>query len=205
MKSTAKENRAGQDGFRNVFSLGLVSLFTDLSSQMVYPLVPEFLAGLGASKAIIGLIEGVAESAASLLRAVFGHWSDRVGKRKAFIYLGYGLSAVSKPFLYLAGSWHWVLGVRFSDRVGKAMRTPARDALISTSVKPKQKGRAFGFHRGMDRLGAIGGPLLALAVLHLFRESESRVRLVFLFSFIPAILALAFVPFARETARRTEA
>ena len=193
-----------QNGFRNIFALGLVSLFTDLSSQMVYPLVPEFLAGLGASKAIIGLIEGIAESIASLLRAVFGRWSDKAGKRKIFIYLGYGLSAVSKPFLYLAGSWHWVLGVRFSDRVGKAMRTPARDALISTSVDAKRKGQAFGFHRAMDRMGAIGGPLLALMLLHLFRDSEDRVRLVFLFSFVPAILALVFVPFARETVQKVQ-
>ncbi len=189
-------------GFRNVFALGLVSLFTDLSSQMVYPLVPEFLAGLGVSKAIIGVIEGIAESTASILRTVFGRWSDKAGKRKIFIFLGYGLSALSKPVLFVAHSWLPVLGVKFADRVGKAMRTPARDALISTSVRPENKGRAFGFHRAMDRLGAVGGPLLALLVLHLFRDHDDKVRWVFLLSFIPAALALVFVPFARETVRR---
>jgi MFS family permease len=182
----------------------MVSLFTDLSSQMIYPLVPEFLAGLGVSKAVIGVIEGIAESTASLFRTVFGRWSDKSGKRKLFITFGYGLSAVSKPFLFLAGTWPVVLGVRFADRVGKAVRTPARDALISTSVDAKRKGSAFGFHRAMDRIGAVGGPLLALLVLHLFRDSDAKVRLVFLFSFVPAVLALAFVPFAKETARTLE-
>ena len=198
---TPEHEDATRHGVRNVFFLGMVSLFTDLSSQMIYPLVPVFLSGLGVGTAIIGLIEGIAESTASLLRTVFGGWSDRVGKRKAFIYLGYGLSAVSKPFLFLAHSWPPVLGVRFADRVGKAARTPARDALISTSVRVNNKGKAFGFHRAMDRLGAVGGPLLALLVLHLFRHKEDAVRLVFLFAFIPAALALVFVPFARETAR----
>jgi MFS family permease len=187
---------------RNVFWLGMVSLFTDLSSQMIYPLVPEFLASLGVGKTIIGLIEGIAESTASLLRTVFGRWSDKVGARKAFIYAGYGLSALSRPFLYLAHSWPPVLGVRFADRVGKAVRTPARDALISTSVRPDHKGLAFGFHRAMDRLGAVGGPLLALLVFRLCRGRPDGVRIVFLVSVIPGLLALAFVPFARETAQR---
>jgi MFS family permease len=188
-------------GRRNVLMLGMVSLFTDLSSQMVYPLVPELLAGMGAPKTLIGVVEGLAESTASLLRTVFGRWSDRTGRRKLFIYIGYGLSAVSKPFLYVATAWHVVLGVRLSDRVGKAVRTPARDALISTSVTPERRGQAFGFHRAMDRLGAVGGPLLAMLVLYLFRDSGRAVRLVFLFSCIPGLLALAFVPFARETAQ----
>jgi len=199
------DKSAKGDGVRTVVALGMVSLFSDLSSQMIYPLIPEYLAALGVAKTIIGLIEGVAESTASLLRTVFGGWSDRAGKRKVFIYLGYGLSAISKPFLYLAQSWPPVLAVKFADRVGKAARTPARDALLSTSVSAKKRGMAFGFHRAMDRLGAVGGPLLALLVLHLFSESENRVRLVFLFSFIPATLALVFVPFARETARQVKA
>jgi MFS family permease len=189
-------------GVRNVFFLGMVSLFTDLSSEMIYPLVPEFLASMGASKAVIGVIEGVAESTASIFRTVFGRLSDKVGKRKLFIFLGYGLSSVSKPFLYLARSWPPVMAVRFADRFGKAARTPARDALISTSVPANRKGMAFGFHRAMDRLGAVGGPLLALLVLHLFSGNDNRIRLVFLFAFIPAILALVFVPFARETKQK---
>ncbi len=181
---------------RNVFVLGLVSLFNDLSSQMIYPLVPVFLTSIGAGPAIIGMIEGIAESTAALFRTVFGKLSDRLGKRKLFIFLGYGLSAVSRPFLYFANAWTAVLGVRFSDRVGKAVRTPARDALISTSVDPSRKGRAFGLHRAMDRVGALGGPLLALLVLSLF---DNNIRLVFLFSAIPVILALFFVIFAKET------
>ncbi len=181
---------------KNILILGLVSLFTDLSSQMVYPLIPEFLTSIGANKAMIGLIEGVAESTASLFRTIFGRLSDKFRKRKLFIYLGYTLSALSKPFLYLANFWTVVLGVRFSDRMGKAIRTPARDALISTSVEPTEKGKAFGLHRAMDRIGAIGGPILAMLVLSLF---NNNVRLVFLLSVIPGILALFFVRFARET------
>lgn len=176
--------------------LGLVSLFTDLSSQMVYPLVPEFLISIGANRAIIGMIEGIAESTASLFRIVFGRLSDKLRKRKLFLVLGYGLSALSKPFLYLANVWTVVLGVRFSDRMGKAIRTPARDTLISTSVNPSEKGKAFGFHRAMDRIGAIGGPLLAILVLSLF---NNNVRLVFLLSIIPGILALFFIRFVKET------
>lgn len=191
--------RAMNGGKRNVLCLGMVSLFTDLSSQMIYPLIPEFLAGMGISKALIGMIEGVADGAASLLRAVFGRMSDKMGKRKTFIFFGYGISALSKPLLYLAGSWMPVFGVKLADRVGKAIRTPARDALISTSVSEGKRGTAFGFHRAMDRLGAIGGPLLALLALRLFRDHEARVRIVFLCSFIPAALALVFIPFARET------
>jgi len=182
---------------KNVLFLGLVSLFTDLSSQMVYPLVPEFLVSIGARKTIIGLIEGIAESTASVLRPLFGRFSDSLKRRKPFIFFGYGLSAVSKPFLYLARWWTAVLAVRFSDRVGKAVRTPARDAFISTSVDGSAKGKAFGFHRGMDRAGAIGGPLLAMLVLSLF---DNNVRFVFLLSVIPGLLALFFIFFARETA-----
>lgn len=181
----------------NVIYLGMVSLFTDLSSQMIYPLIPEFLVSIGANKSVIGIIEGMAEATASLFRTVFGKWSDRSKKRKVFIFFGYGLSAVSKPFLYLANAWTAVLAVRFSDRIGKAMRTPARDALISTSISASEKGWAFGLHRGMDRVGAIGGPLLAILVLHFF---NNHVRLVFLLSTIPAIMALFFVYFAKETA-----
>jgi len=181
---------------RNVVSLGFVSLFTDLSSQMIYPLIPEFLVSIGATKLIIGVIEGIAEATASLLRTVFGRLSDKMKKRKLFIFFGYGFSALCKPFLYTASTWTTVLAVKFADRVGKAARTPARDALISTSVDPSIKGKAFGFHRAMDRVGAIGGPLLAMLVLALF---NNNIRLVFLFSVIPGLMALFFIQFARET------
>ena len=190
-----------QNAARNVWYLGLVSLFTEISSQMIYPFIPQFLVSIGASKSIIGLVEGIAEATASLFRTVFGRWSDRVKRRKIFIFCGYGLSALSKPFLYLAQTWTAVLTVRFSDRMGKAMRNPARDALISTSISVNRKGRAFGIHRGMDRLGAIGGPLLALLVLHFF---EDNVRWVFLLSVVPGLLALIFIIFAREMRAATQ-
>ena len=190
-----KESNSKSRLTKNVIFLGLVSMFTDLSSQMIYPLIPEFLSSMGATKTIIGLIEGIAESTASVLRAVFGRLSDKIKKRKLFIYLGYGLSALSKPFLFFAHTWITVLGVRFSDRIGKAARTPARDALISTSIDPSIKGKAFGFHRAMDRVGAIGGPLLALLVLSVTNRS---LRLVFLFSVVPGLIALIFIKFTKE-------
>lgn len=196
MNTTTKKEHAS----RNVIWLGMVSLFTDLSSQMIYPLMPEFLTSLGASKALIGMIEGLAEGMASLLRTVFGRWSDKLGKRKVFIYFGYGLSAISKPILCVASIWPHVLGIRLADRLGKAMRTPLRDALISTSVDSSARGRAFGFHRAMDRTGAIGGPLLALLALHFFTDRQLGMRVVFLLSAIPALTALVFIRLTRETA-----
>ncbi len=182
---------------KNIVLLGMVSLFTDLSSQMIYPLIPEFLISIGVKKAIIGIIEGIAESTASLFRPVFGRLSDKLKKRKLFIYLGYGLSTISKPFLFFANSWPTVLVIKFFERVGKASRTPARDALISTSVSTSKKGKAFGFHRAMDRIGAIGGPMIAMLILFFF---NNNVRLVFLLSVVPAIIAIFFIKFVRETA-----
>ncbi|HEY62257.1 MAG TPA: MFS transporter, partial [Anaerolineae bacterium] len=179
----------------------MVSLFTDLSSQMVYPLIPTFLAALGVSPAILGLIEGIAESTASLFRTVFGRMSDKLQKRKIFILLGYSLSAISRPFFYIASHWTTVMIIRFSDRIGKAARTPSRDALISTSIHPSIKGKAFGFHRAMDRIGAIGGPLLAMLVLYLLRDTQSELealRTTFLISAIPGLIALIFIKFAKE-------
>ena len=185
----------------NVLSLGIVSLFTDMSSQMVYPLIPTFLAALGVSPAILGVIEGIAEATASLFRTVFGRMSDKLKKRKIFIIFGYGLSAISRPFFYIATSWWSVMAIRFSDRVGKAARTPARDALISTSIHPSIKGKAFGFHRAMDRIGAIVGPLLAMLVLFLLKDSMTELkalRTTFLVSVIPGLIALIFIKFAKE-------
>jgi len=187
---------------RNVLSLGIVSLFTDLSSQMVYPLIPTFLAVLGVSPAILGLIEGIAESTASLFRTVFVRMSDKLQKRKIFIIFGYGLSAISRPFFYIASHWTTVMAIRFSDRIGKAARTPSRDALISTSIHPSIKGKAFGFHRAMDRIGAIGGPLMAMLVLYLLRDTMSELnalKTTFLISVIPGLIALIFIKFVKET------
>ncbi|MFH1714911.1 MAG: MFS transporter [Elusimicrobiota bacterium] len=180
---------------RNIYILGFVSLFTDISTQMIYPLMPEFLVSLGASTTIIGVIEGIAESTASILRTIFGNLSDKLKKRKLFIFLGYGLSTLSKPFLFFANSWTTVLVVKFFDRTGKAMRAPSRDALISSSANHKMKGSAFGIHRAMDRTGALLGPLLALVILHF---SSNNLRLVFILSVIPGIISVLFIKFAKE-------
>ncbi len=180
----------------------MVSLFTDLSSQMVYPLIPTFLAVLGVSPAILGLIEGIAESTASLFRTVFGRMSDKLQNRKIFIIFGYSLSAISRPFFYIASHWTTIMAIRFSDRIGKAARTPSRDALISTSIHPSIKGKAFGFHRAMDRIGAIGGPLLAMLVLYLLRDTMSELnalKTTFLISVVPGLIALIFIKFVKET------
>jgi MFS family permease len=187
---------------RNVYRLGFVSLFTDLSSQMIYPLIPAFLESLGATKLLIGLIEGVAEGTASFVRMIAGALSDRLGKRRLFVFLGYSLSTVAKPFLFFANHWLVIFAVRFLDRVGKGIRTPARDALISDSIDPSRKGYGFGFHRGMDRLGAALGPLLALLVLHL---SDGDLRLVFLLSVVPAAIAVSVIGKVREIAPVREA
>jgi MFS family permease len=183
----------------NVFLLSMVSLFTDTASHMVYPLLPDFLEKIGASKTIIGIIEGIAEAVASLLRSVFGALSDKLNKRKEFVFWGYALSAITKPFLFIANSWLIVLFVRFSDKIGKAVRTPPRDAILSTSVDASKQGTAFGFNRAMDRLGAIWGPLLAFIILALFVDKERGMRYVFLLSLIPALVALFFIPFVKET------
>ncbi len=182
---------------KNVFALGLVSFFTDISSEMLYPIIPIFLtAVLGAPFAIVGLIEGVAESTASILKVVSGWLSDRTGKRKPFVIYGYSLSAISKPILALAYTWHFVLGARFLDRFGKGLRTSARDALIADSTDTQYRGKAFGFHRALDTMGAVIGPLLTLVLLFYLNGSY---RLMFLVAFIPAIIGvILLVSFVSE-------
>lgn len=176
--------------------LGFVSLFTDISTQMIYPLIPEFLKSIGSGPEILGIIEGVAESTASILRTIFGRMSDKMKNRKLFIYFGYGISTITKPLLFLANAWGPVLAVKFFDRVGKASRSPARDALLSTSVPENRQGISFGFQRAMDRIGAVLGPLLALVIL---KYAPGNLRLVFLASVIPAVIALFFIIFVKET------
>ena len=151
---------------RNVIALGAVSLLTDLSSEMIYPLLPVFLAAtLGAGPAVLGLVEGVAETTASLLKLFSGIASDRSGRRKPLVLAGYSLSTVVRPLVGIAGSWGHVLAVRFADRVGKGLRTSPRDALVAAYVPPGDRGRAFGLQRFMDHLGAVLGPLAAFALL----------------------------------------
>lgn len=182
---------------RNVISMGLVSFLNDLSSDMIFPFIPIFLTSvLGASLTFVGLVEGLADATASVLKIASGWFSDKVRKRKPFAVIGYSLSAVAKPMLaFVMAPWH-VLVVRFLDRVGKGTRDAPRDALISFSVDRKLYGRAFGFHRGMDTLGAALGPLIAVAVLPLIAND---LRTLFLLSFVASFFAvLILVIFVRE-------
>ncbi len=172
---------------RVVVALGLVSLLNDASSEMIYPLLPLFLAQLGASVAFIGLIEGIAETTASLLKLGSGWLADRRGWHKGLTALGYGLAALTRPLLALATAPWQVLCLRFADRVGKGLRTAPRDALIAHATQPASRGLAFGFHRGMDHLGAMVGPLLATGILWL---APGDYRLVFWLAAVPALLSL---------------
>ncbi len=174
---------------RTVIALGAVSLFTDLSSEMIYPLLPVFLSGvLGAGALSLGVIEGVAESASSFLKVVSGIWSDRVRRRKPLLLLGYGLSGVARPLIGLATAWSFVLVMRFADRVGKGLRTSPRDALIADVTEPSLRGRAYGLHRAMDHAGAALGPLVAAALLS---GVGLPLRHVFLLAAIPAVVVIA--------------
>jgi MFS family permease len=174
---------------RNVIALGVVSLLTDLSTEMILPVLPLFVtAVLGASAASLGLIEGVAESASCLLRLLSGWLADRASRRKPLVVLGYGLSGAAKAALARAASWPAVLALRASDRLGKGLRNPPRDALIADSVEAGALGAAFGFHRALDTLGAALGPLATIALLHAFPGDFRR---VFLSSALPAVLSIA--------------
>lgn len=173
---------------RNVAALGVVSLLTDVSSEMIIPVLPIFVtATLGASMASLGMIEGVAESTASILRIASGWLSDRIGRRKPFIVFGYGVSVVAKAGLVGAVAWPAVLGLRFIERVGKGLRSPPRDALLADSVDTAHRGRAFGLHRSMDTLGAAIGPLVAFALL---ARHPGDFRGVFRIAVIPAVLSV---------------
>ncbi|MDO9118769.1 MAG: MFS transporter [Nitrospira sp.] len=176
---------------RNVWIAGWVSFFMDVSSEMVYPLVPLFLtSSLGASKSVVGLIEGIAEAAASLLKLFSGVVADRFGKTKLLMGLGYGISTASRPLLALAPGWGMVLAARFTDRVGKGIRTAPRDAIIAASTPPERLGLAFGFHRALDTAGAVVGPALALVILSVW---VADYRLVFWLSIVPGVVAVALI------------
>ncbi len=188
---------------RNVITMGVVSFFNDLSSDMIFPFIPVFLTSvLGASATFVGAVEGIADATASVLKIVSGRWSDRVKKRKPFIVFGYSLSAIAKPILALAAApWH-VLVVRFVDRVGKGMREAPRDALLSVSTKKESVGRAFGFHRAMDTAGAALGPLVAFLILPLI---GNNLRTLFLLSFVASLAAvLTLQVFVREVKNNAE-
>lgn len=177
----------------NVFFTGLVSFFMDMSSEMIYPLVPLFLSSvLGVNKALIGTIEGIAESTASLLKIFSGWFSDRIRKRKILMISGYGISTLSRPILALSSMWDHVLIFRFVDRVGKGIRGAPRDALIAESTPKKNLGFSFGFQRAMDTFGAVIGPLTAFFLLSIF---TGNYRMVFWLSIVPGMIAVLVIIF----------
>ena len=174
-----------------VIMLGIVSLFTDIASEMIFPLIPVYIAALGSGAIILGLIEGLAESTASLLKLISGILSDRVGKRKLFVLVGYTISSLVRPLTGMVTSAWEIILIRMFDRVGKGIRTAPRDALISASTDESIRGKAYGFERAMDHVGAVAGPVLAIITLlilfHHFeiRDSLQALRLTFLLAIIP--------------------
>ncbi len=181
---------------RNVWAVSFTSFFMDTSSEMVFNILPLFLANvLGVQTAIIGVIEGIAEATASLLKVFSGWLSDKLRGRKWIAVIGYGLSALSKPFFYIANSWGMIAGVRWADRLGKGVRTAPRDALVADSIKPSQRGLAFGFHRAADTGGAVLGILIAALAVWLVQSNnqelgEKTFRTIVLISLVPAFLAV---------------
>jgi MFS family permease len=176
---------------RSVVALGWVSFLTDVSSEMIYPLLPAFLTKtLGAGPAAVGLIEGVAETTASLAKVGSGVWSDRVRRRKPLVVLGYAIAAIARPLVAIANAWTQVLAIRFTDRVGKGIRTSPRDALLADLVPRERRGRAFGLQRAMDNAGGFVGPLVAAFLLKIALLDE---RSVFLLAAVPGIAAVVLL------------
>lgn len=186
---------------KNIIILGLVSLFTDISSEMIYPLVPLYLtAVLGASPAFLGIIEGIAESLASLLKIVSGRMADRLDKRKPLAIAGYGLSAVGKVLFVVATSWAGILWARVSDRFGKGIRTAPRDALIAEACDANTRGKAFGLHRAMDTAGAVIGIALAC---RLFTQYSGSYITVFWLSVVPAVIGVLLLFLVSDSGKNT--
>ena len=180
---------------RNILVLSFVSLFTDVASEMLYPVMPIYLKTIGFSIILIGILEGFAEATAGLSKGYFGNLSDNTGKRLPFVQIGYLFSAVSKPMMALFTYPLWVFLARTIDRLGKGVRTGARDALLSDEATPETKGRVFGFHRSMDTLGAVLGPLLALVYLA-YRPNDYKT--LFYIAFFPGVISIAFTLLIKE-------
>lgn len=191
----------------NIFFMGMVSFLTDISSEMIFTLLPLFLANiLGVAPVIIGIIEGVAESTASLLKLASGWLSDKLGKRKALAIIGYGLSTLVKPLMYIATTWGMVLGIRFTDRLGKGVRTAPRDALVADSLASHERGKGFGIHRAMDTSGAALGLVLAAVVVLLLQGGNLELGLntyqrLVVIGIVPAVLSLFVFFFVRDIKR----
>ncbi len=184
---------------RNIFFVGTTSFLTDTATKMIYAIMPLFLMTLGATKTEISLIEGISESTASVLKALSGWWSDKIGKNKPFMIIGYAFTAILSPMFSMVTSPLQVLMVRFTERVGKGIRTAPRDSLIAGSSSDHTKGRSFGFHKAMDNSGAILGPLLAFGILSLF---PGDYRKVFVFAAIPGFLGLISIIFFVKEVKR---
>ncbi len=180
---------------RTVWILSVVSLLTDVSSEMLYPVMPVYLKHIGFSVALIGILEGFAEALAGLSKGYFGKLSDQTGKRLPFVQAGYFLSAVSKPMMVAFVYPWWIFLARSTDRLGKGLRTGARDALLSDESTPENKARVFGFHRSMDTLGAVTGPALALVFLYFY---PGNYTLLFLLAFIPGLAGVFTTVFLKE-------
>ncbi|MCX6309805.1 MAG: MFS transporter [Bacteroidia bacterium] len=184
---------------KNIFFTGLTSFLTDTSTKMVYSVMPMFLMSIGASKTSLALIEGIAESTAALVKTFSGFWSDKIGKNKPFMLIGYGLSSLIMPFYALVISPVHVLYLRFAERVGKGIRTAPRDSLIAGSVAKGDRGKAFGVQKAMDNMGAILGPILAFLLL-LFIPNNYRI--IFLLAGIPAIFGIFVLLFGVKEAKK---
>lgn len=180
---------------RTILVLSLVSLFTDVASEMLYPIMPVYLESIHFSVVLIGVLEGMAEAIAGLSKGYFGKLSDNRGRRVPYIRLGYGLSALSKPMMAIFTFPIWIFSARSMDRIGKGIRTGARDAMLSDEATPQTKGTVFGFHRAMDTLGAVLGPLAALVFLY-YRPGQYKS--LFLLAFIPGVIAIAFTLLVKD-------
>jgi len=179
---------------RNIFIMGMVSLFTDLSSQMVFPLIPLFLTTvLGCGAYAVGIVEGAAETTASLLKVLSGYWSDKIGNRKPFILFGYSMSSITKPLFAMANIWTFVLFLRVIERIGKGIRTAPRDALIAESCDESVRGKVYGIHRAADGIGSTLGAVLALLLLPIWGY-----RNIFLFALVPGIISVFIIFFIQE-------
>jgi MFS family permease len=193
---------------RNIWVVTATSFLTDISSEMLFNLIPLFLANvLGVGTAIIGLIDGVAETTASVMKYFSGALSDRLGQRKWLAVAGYALSTIAKPFLYFADAWGWVLGVRFSDRMGKGVRTAPRDALVADSIDEKRRGLAFGVHRAGDTAGAFVGLGLAALIVWLTESGAAELtrrtfQIAVLVSIVPAVLGVLVLALGATDMRR---
>jgi MFS family permease len=194
---------------KNILITGLTSLLTDISSEMIYPIIALYLKALGGNPAILGIIEGVAESTASILKVFSGAFADRIGKRKPLAIAGYSLSVIGKVLFYFASNWSFIFAGRFSDRFGKGVRTAPRDAMISESVEGNHQGKAFGLHRTMDSMGAVIGTLITFFFLFRIQEAARQsgnpafyiptFRSIILLSLIPAALGVVVLFLTIET------